>query len=494
MERTKKSIQTLSERQLQVLSSVIVARNNLATMFGQSFGGKRNLYKTLGYSETLTYDGYLNKYTRHDISKAVIDRPVKATWQGQLELVETQEAEKTEFEEAWVKLAKTFKLRSLFSRVDRLTGIGRYGVLLLGLDDVRNVAGWALPVRAGTRTLKYIKPFGEQSAKIQAWVDDPQNERYGMPLYYNVIVSDVSSGSSVTIKVHYTRVVHITDDNLESEVYGTPRLEAVFNRMQDIEKLVGGSAEMFWKGARPGYQAMLDKDFTMTDKVKEDLLNQVEEYENDLKRILVNEGIDLKSLAQQISDPGPSMDVQLTCVSAVTGIPKRILSGSERGELASTQDSGEWKTYVQARREDFAGPSIIAPFVERMMEFGILPQVDEYTIDWLDLFAVSEKDRVEIGKGRASAIREYTTNPSAIALMPPDAFFELCLGLSTQQIELVHNMIEEGISTEQEDLMGDIQDIMAPPVPPALPAASVSKGGGNKFGMKPIAKPVIRTK
>ena len=112
-------------------------------------------------------------------------------------------------------------------------------------------------------------------------------------------------------------------------------LEAIFNRMEDIEKLVGGDAEMFWKGARPGFQGMVDKDFEFDDALKEDLMNQVFEYENDLKRILINKGVDLKLLAQQISDPANHMDVQLICVSAVTGIPKRMLSGSERGELAS---------------------------------------------------------------------------------------------------------------------------------------------------------------
>jgi hypothetical protein len=116
-------------------------------------------------------------------------------------------------------------------------------------------------------------------------------------------------------------------------------------------------------------------------------------------------------------------------ISAVTGIPKRILSGSERGELASTQDSGEWKTYVQSRREDHAEPRIIRPFIDRLIELGILPKPDKfYRIDWLDLFSVSEKERVDIGKARANAIREYTTNPMAEALIPADLFLETCLG------------------------------------------------------------------
>jgi hypothetical protein len=473
--------------QLQVLASAVVARANFAAKLGVQFDGDRNLYQALGYRMDLNYSDYYTQYKRQDIAKAIIDRPVKATWQGQLELVESQDADRTEFEQAWFDLNKKFHLRSVLARVDRLTGIGRYGVLLLGLDDVSDQSGFAQPVKRGRRILKYIKPFGESSAKVESYESDPRNPRYGMPKFYNIQVADVASRVSSMIRVHYSRVIHIIDDNLESEIYGIPRLEAIFNRLMDIEKLVGGDAEMFWKGARPGYQGVVDKDFTMTQGTKDDLRDQIDEFDHNLRRILINEGVDLKALQQQIADPEHHLDIQLTCVSAVTGIPKRILSGSERGELASTQDSGEWKTYVSSRREDHAEPHIIYPVVERFIELQILPEsTEEYTVDWLDLFSVSEKDRVEIGKSRANAIREYTTNPIAQSIMPPDAFFELCLGLSTQQIELVEKMIAAGLSEDQVKLIKSIQKVTAPATP-ALPAGRPIPLQRTKPAMKVVA-------
>jgi hypothetical protein len=278
-----------------------------------------------------------------------------------------------------------------------------------------------------------------------------------------VQVADVASGSSSIVKVHYTRMIHVLEDHLESEVLGIPRLEAVFNRLMDLEKLVGGDAEMFWRGARPGYQAMVDKDYTMTQATKDDMKDQIQEYDNYLTRILVNEGVDLKALAQQIADPANHVDVQIQMISAVTGIPKRILTGSERGELSSAQDSGEWKTYIQSRREDHAEPHIIRPFTDKLIELKILPKPSvDYMVDWLDLFSISEKERVEIGKSRANAIREYTTNPMAEAVIPPDAFFEFCLGLSQPQIDLIKKQLAAGISEEQKGLMEDIKDLSAP--------------------------------
>ena len=479
MERGDKKTENLTLKQLHTLQSVVVARANLASRLGQQFGGNRDIYQALGYPLNLTYQDYWARYSRQDIAKAIIDRPVKATWQGQLELIESEDAQKTKFEQAWYDLNKKLKLRSLLARVDRLTGIGRYGVLLLGLDDVKDQEGFAKPVNGGMRKLLYVKPFGEESAKIDTYEINPSNSRYGMPLIYSIQVADVASGSSSTVRVHHSRTLHILEDHLESEVMGVPKLESVFNRLMDLEKLVGGDAEMFWKGARPGYQGMVDKDYTMTETTKNDLKDQIDEFDNNLRRILINEGVDLKALAQQIADPANHVDIQLTMISAVTGIPKRILSGSERGELASTQDTGEWKTYVQSRREDHAEPHIIRPFADRLIELKVLPEPEskDYKVDWLDLFSISEKERVEIGKARSNAIREYTTNPDAESVIPPRAFMEFCLGLSQWQIDLVEKMVAEGISEEQKNIIKELSELEPEPEPKQIPAG------------KPIPKP-----
>lgn len=471
----------LSSKQILALTSMAVSRANLAARLGQQYGGDRDIYQALGYKLQLQYADYLSQYTRQDIAKAIIDRPVKATWQGQLELVESEDAEKTTFEKAWTELNKTFKLRSLLARADRLTGIGKYGVILFGLDDVKEVIDFRKPIRPGKRVLKYLKPFGEGSAKISTYESDPSNERYGMPLFYDIMVSDVENFSSITVQVHHSRILHILEDHLESEVYGIPKLEAVFNRLYDLEKIVGGDAEMFWRGARPGFQGKLDPDFTLTETTKKELLEQVDEYEHNLRRILINEGIDLKELAQQIADPKNHADIVFTCISAVTGIPKRILSGSERGELSSGQDAVEWKTYVQSRREDHAEPHIIYPFISKLIELKVLPEPESggYMVDWLDLFSISEKERVDIGKSRSNSIREYTTNPIAQAILPPDAFFEFCLGLTQPQIDLIKKLLSAGLSDDQKDLMEELDEIINKPVPAgikkALPPAQVNK-------------------
>ena len=277
---------------IQVLSE-LTNRALFASKLGVQFGGLRNIYTALGYKTDLKFEDFFGRYRRQEIAKAIIDRPVKVTWQGPLYLIESNEPEDTEFEKTWRSLDRRIGIKTVFSRVDRLTGIGRYGVILLGLDDVSSNQEFARPVRAGNRKLMYMKPFSERNAPIVRYVEKTNDPRYGMPLYYGLQVTDPASKRSNVVNVHYSRVIHIVDDNLESEVLGTPRLEPVFNRLMDLEKILGGDAEMFWRSARPGFKGNVKDDYTMTPKAKEALLSQLDEYEHNLRRFLVNEGVDV---------------------------------------------------------------------------------------------------------------------------------------------------------------------------------------------------------
>ena len=453
MERTKSNSNAEGKKvslNLQTLSEII-ARANLATRLGLQFGGDRDLYKALGYESemAINFDKCYGRYCRQDIAKAIIDRPVIATWQGPLELLEANTKEDTALEKAWIELDRKLGLKAILARVDRLTSIGRYGVLLLGLDDVSDQVGFEKPVKTGARKLIYVKPFSEATAKIATYEPNPKNERYGKPLLYEIKVSDVSNNKDYTVKVHYTRVVHIVQDNLESEIFGTPVLQPVYNRLMDLDKVVGGSAEMYWKGARPGYHGKVDKDYQMTQTTKDDLKTQLDEYEHGLRRFLIDEGIELKDLAPQISDPSKHVEVILKMICSETGIPMRILTGSERGELASSQDRAEWLSFVQSRRDEFAETCIVRPFVDRLIELKILPTPGKmYSVSWADLYAQSESARVEIGKARANAIREYSYNMIAQSVLPVDAFLEFCLGFTTDQIELMSTMRESEATVE----------------------------------------------
>ena len=439
------------DNRIITMASELVGRLNIAKYLGRSYGGTRDIYSVLGYDKEIGWDDYWAQYKRQDIAKAIINRPVKMTWKGELKVLESDDDKTTKFEQAWEDMEDRLKLKSRFARLDKLVGIGHYGVLLMGFNDVQRKEDWMKPVmKSGGLKLVYIKPMSEVNAKISDWVKNTADPRFGLPLMYDVTISEPGeSNRTMVIRTHYSRVLHVVDEPMENETEGTPRLEAVFNRLKDLEKLVGGSAEMFWRGARPGYSGKVDDEFELSAADEEKMEERVAEYENDLRRMFIQKGVNLEALTTQVSDPIGHVDVQIMMISAVTGIPKRVLTGTERGELASTQDTEQWLTLIQSRREEFAEPAIVRPFVDRCIELGVLPQptenkegkkVQRYSITWEDLYAPSEKDKVEVGKARATALKEYASQPMATEVVPPAAFFEFFLGLSPDQIELIKEM------------------------------------------------------
>ncbi len=461
----------MEAKDLQALSEV-VGRAMLSARLGKQYGTDRDLYEALGYKNILYYDDYCTQYSRQDIAKAIIERPANATWKGKLQLIESNESEETEFEKVWEKLELRLSLKNVFIRLDKLTCLGGYGVLLLGLDDVKQQMDWAKPVKEGRRELLYLRPLGENNAQVDTWEKNAGNSRYGLPNTYTIMLTEPgSTGASFSLKVHYTRVLHVVYSKLESETIGSPVLKSVFNRLMDLEKLVGGSAEMFWRGARPGYAANVDKDFEMTQATEDGLQDQFDEFEHKLRRFLLTEGVDIKTLDNQISDPTGHVSVQLQMISADTGIPMRILIGSERGELASTQDEDAWMNLITIRREDFAEPMIVRPFVEFCVKYKILPEPTEsWNISWGDLFAKSEKDMAEVGRIRATALREYTLNPGAMEVIPLPAFCEFFLGFTQEQINLITEMQKNDVTTEEViQRIIDRETAMNPPKPPTIP-------------------------
>lgn len=434
--------------------SATIARAALANVLGVSHGGTRNLYKAFGYPTSIGYDDYQKRYKRQDMAKAVIKRPASATWAGDITVREVGDAKDTEFEKKFEKLQERLRLKSKFARLDRLTSLGKFGILLLGFSDCKNTSDFQKEVKDdNSLDLLYVKPVGEGSTQISKYESNVSSERYGLPLLYSITLKGVDgSNTTKTLTVHHSRVIHVAWDLMEDENEGTPILEAIYNRLMDLEKLVGGSAEMFWRGARPGYQGEIDPDYTMGPDDKKLLKEHVQEFENGLRRMFIHQGVKLHDLSPQVEDPLNHIKAQVQMISSVTGIPQRVLLGAEQGELASGQDADAWKTLIQDRRLEQIEPSIVRPFIDRLVKYKVLPRpkTGAYTVIWSDLFAPSEKERAEIGKTRAAAIQQYLQNPMAPEIIPPKLFFEFMMGFSKEQRQLAEKLLAEGVSEEEQ--------------------------------------------
>lgn len=433
--------------QMQLLSSVIASRAMLSSRMGKSFGGKRDLFEALGYPLDITYEDYFAKYSRGDIAARIIEAPVNGTWEQKPEIVEDVETE-TQFEKDIQEVIKKKKLFHFLRRADLLSCIGSYAVLLLGVDDGLELSE---PLVKASELL-YLQPYSEGSSEIMTWDKDNTSPRYGLPETYQLKIMEPGKVTSYQTKiVHHSRAIHIAQGLLESNTHGTPKLERIYNRLLSLDLIVGGSGEMFWQGAFPGLQFNTDPEMDMT-QTETETVEMIDKYVHGMKRYLTTQGMDVNKLASDIADPSKHVDVQVSMISIATGIPRRILEGSERGELASSQDESNWNDRLDSRRLDETEPTILRPVIDRLIECGVImaPAGGEYTVIWPDLSAPSNKDKADVGKTRTEAMEKYLSSGLDM-LVPPKQFFEEILDMDVAQVERLLDGGEDALAALREE-------------------------------------------
>jgi len=436
------------ETRLNILASELVTRTELARKLGYSYKGKRDIYEILGYERDPNFESFYALYQRAGISRRIINAPVDASWRGLPEIVE-KEKKDTNFEKAWNEIVLSKKIYSKIRRSDKLSRIGQYSILLMGFDDGADLSR---PVKKAGELL-YLQPYSEDSAEIDIIEDKTNNERYGLPNTYKVKLSNLSDVTEVAPKiVHHSRIIHISEDLLVNNIRGEPALKCIFNNLHNIELISGGSAEMFWRGALPGlaFKAEEGAQFGSDDELDE-LEDEIQEYLLGLKRYLRIQGVDVEQLSPQVADPSSHITVQMDIIAGTIGMPKRILIGSERGELASSQDQVAWNRQMDERRQDFCEPVILRPLIDRLIEFGVLPEPrNDYTIKWKSLTQETEHAKSLMGKLRTDALVAYSNALTASTIIPPEMFLSKVMGFGEDEIELIKTVLGHEIGKGRE--------------------------------------------
>lgn len=479
----------------------------------------RDLDYECGYPSDPSIFTYRRLYEREGYPKRVVDVWSDECWSVRPELYETEESRVTKFERAWDKLNQRINCWHYLHRLDRICGIGSFGILLLGLDDGQD---FRVPVAGINRrgelskkgksskpiNLLYVKPFAEDHVRIAVTEDDRTNPRFGQPRWYDIQLtipgypedgeSSASSGSieTETVRVHWTRIIHVADNCESADIFGVPRMRPVLNRLLDIRKTLGGSAEMFWKGAFPGYSfetvpELLGESVMDEESVRE----QFEEYMEGLKRYLALDGVKVNQLFPQVADPTAHVEQQVAAICACIGVPMRIFMGSESGHLASTQDSINMNKRVSRRQTLFCEPALIRQFVDRLILIGVLPEPSnpdkEYCVSWSDLNTMSDKDKALVTLQQLQALMQYCTG-QVETILPEHELWTIFMGLSEEKAKAIEaasaaNKLKKtdplGTQAAVRDANLQIKVAKAAPRPVAAGSGkSPSKGGKPQGG------------
>lgn len=398
--------------------SSLADRFILAKQLGYTFGGKRKMYQVLGYDETITWRQYRDRYARGGIAGRVVDALAKTVWRGVGVVYEDEDPKTdTDFEKAWKALNERLSVWALLGRAHILSRLGSFSVLLLGVPGELDT-----PLQKGKpEDLLYITPFsggvidtsiqrGQSTSGIGAdvdvkeWDQDPKSPRFGQPLTYQLRRTNITT-PELQRPVHWSRLIHVAAPGfLDDAIFGPPGLESTWNYLDDLDKVVGGGSEAFWLRANAGIQFDIDKKTTIPSDPKDAaaeldrLKEQAEAYEHQMSRQIRTRGVNINQLGSDVADFSSPADILLTLIAGTTGIPKRILTGSEMGELASSQDRDNWNDQVKDCRDAYAKPIILRQFITRLIEYGYLPKPAQWDVEWPDIEAMSEDEKLDTAK------------------------------------------------------------------------------------------------
>lgn len=402
--------------------STYLQRANFAQLFGQAFGGKRNYNEVFGYPSILSSQEMWEMYYRGGVAHRIIHAYPDAVWGRPPQLYVPNNPE---WNAQWDTLVKKTKLWTYIHKADILAGLGRYSILLIGTNK-----GNLEQKLTSAKEITFFQPYAERNVTVSRWDRDPTSPRFGQPEIYTVtpnVDKSVYAGDATTtapsivtsFKVHWSRVLHISHGTLESPVYGTPLYAPIWNYLIDLIKVVGSSAESYWMTAYQGMHANVDPEMELDEEDANDLSEEIDEYQHGLRRFIRTRGVEVKSLGSTVADPRGAFDVLLTLISGTTGIPKRILLGSEAGQLASSQDKGNWADRVEEKRQNHAEPNIIMPFLKWLNDTSILENnPEEVQLLWPEAYRMSPLERSQTSAQTARTIANISKGLQPTMITP----------------------------------------------------------------------------
>ncbi len=442
----------------------------------QMFDPRRNIEEECGYPEVNPSAMELRRmYDRHGLASRVVGLKPEECWQLDPEIRENEDSELTEFEDAFKTFQEQHNLIHFMMRADEISGIGRYGIMLFGLDDgqqlhqpVAGISEDGTPTpRPGNHRVTFLRVFDESLVDVVDWEQDPTNPRFGEPKFYHISFVDPTTSTegtssqpdhSIQKKVHWSRVIHLCDERTTSEVVGNSRQLVVWDRLLDARKIFGGNGEMYWRGAFPGVSV---ESQPQNEDVELDIAatrDQMELYMNGLQRYLMTTGMTAKSLTPQVASPEPHFKTMLLGITIPLKVPYRIFVGSEQASMASTQDIETWRGRMNTRNQRYTIPNVIKPVVQRLIDYGALPTpqaTDDrgypmFKVVFPDLNAPTDEQKLTNAAAMTEAMAKYVQSGSS-ELIPEREFLTIIMDFDEEQADAILEAAMQRINDQEEE-------------------------------------------
>ena len=420
-------------------------------------GDSKDINAEAGYPNPITIEHYWQMFEREGIATRLVSMWPDFCWEDDPDIKENDKKRQTKFEKQIIELEEEHDIFHYMHRVDIASGIGSFGCLMFHLNDVLDPAQ---PVSGVTKDgdfskvqegleLTEITVHSEYEIRIGKYVRE-RGQRYGKPETYilkqyspNQPVSSHNSNPNYEeIEIHWTRIIHVADNQVTSNLFGRPRMKNTYNRCYDIRKVLSGSGEMFWKGGFPGLSFEAHPDIVDAAQLnRKEIHKEFAAYFKELQRSLALMGGKVKVLSPNIADPDSHFMVQIKAIAATEGVPYRILLGSEAAQLASNQDVRNLNKRTIRRQKRQVTKSIIKPTLRRLQDLKILVPAKFYA-EFNDIETLTEEDQASVIQRKTEALVRYRSL-GGYDVLPPVDYFTKVWGWSQQEAEELRTILEE---------------------------------------------------
>lgn len=460
----------------RLTANVMTMRSALMRKLLQ-YDDRRDINAECGYPETNpTAIDYRSMYDRHGVAQRVVNLYPEERWRRDVNIMENREADQTDFERTFDGLQKKCNVLYYIQRLDKISGIGRFGVMLFGLNDGLKLDqpvkgfkddGTVNEKDRGELEVTFIRVFDESLIRISEFERDERNPRFGLPKYYTLKFADPTSspeGDSAPpeqyteLKVHWSRVVHAADNRVTSEIIGASRQLVVWDRLLDMRKIFGGNGEMYWRGAFNGISLESHPNLEDVEIDVSATRDQLDLYMNGLQRYLVLSGMSAKSLAPNVASPEPHFKTALLGITIPLACPYRVFVGSEQASQASTQDIETWRGRMNKTNTDYTGPQLVVPVIQRLIDYGAVAPPDKpeegmevgtFEAEFPDLNEQDDTTKIENSSKLTEAIAKYIQS-GASELIPEKEFLTMILNFDDDEAEAILEAAEQRMEEERE--------------------------------------------
>lgn len=399
-----------------------------------------------GYPAQIFRTDYEGMYAR-TIGGTIIDTPPHDTYREWFEVKTKNDKLKVAIEE----MNRELMTQMHMNIADKLQGLDGYSVIVIGYND----ADLKIPPKQNAR-VEFLKPIRKHQVKKIIWESDMRKKSFGELKQLEIEINSVdivegditetqtsSSNKTQRKTIHASRLLILSERHLGNPFDGRPMLERIYNYVQNLENLV-------WSGSEAFYQRVVTPwhvDYAEgppEDDVRTDVDTQLDEFKTGLRQRISTSGVTIEPMTgfSSMLNPKPMYEILIDVMAGAAKIPKRVITGSQAGALASAEtDKEEYYAWISGRQENFA-EKILRELYTRQQKLGTLPE-GEFDLEWNPLFEMSEAGIATMQKTRAETARILIGDPLVAIVDDMDIIRE-------EYLKLPKTTLAEGVGTESE--------------------------------------------